>query len=391
MSCDGYWFASVFCTQMLFCHWGKELIPQTNETLAKRGNIEMSMSLWHQHVVAPTTKHVAEKHVIPTFARKALKIKTSLGDLNGAITLHVALLINAWKEMIQHCQRTSVGEKTLEEVKKWVGLMYETAQSNLFNAAPSRLKDKFHELFNAKLPSKNDSRGKQEHPYFSHEILYLRIAHMVFLYCKNTLESGFTNSKHATIKVTHSHMETWESFSGVLFRDLFSLEHGVPETDHFEFLKLPKEQFADAIGSNVSPSVAHLHVVVLHAIHKVVQENLAVSLRADWESEAPILEMCFPFAKTQFDVVYKKVFFNRRKQRNHYMKNRNPNKVYKPKQRYFFLRDRFIMGETSYYWATRTHAGRAAGEFQFVYPHIEDSRGQEESELSSDDLPEVTI
>jgi hypothetical protein len=376
LSAEGFWFASVFCTNMMFCHAGKESISESPQDLVKQGNFEMSVSLWHQHVLVPATIHVTQHHKMPSFAREALRYQNSLGSRNGAIVLHVCLLLHACKDILEQCRGKNVGKKTLEEVHNWFALMSETANSSLFNAAPESLKAKFKELLIEDLPSMEDSNGKQEHPYFSQEILFLRVAHMVYFYCKNNMDSGFPHTKYARIEVNDVDMKNWETLSGELFQHTFRLDSTEPDFDHFAFLKLPYDKLAETLVQSDSPSAAHAHVNVLHAIHEVVGNNFTNSLRSDWETEAPLLELFMPFAKTMFEEKYLPVFSNRKKQRTHYMKKRNEGKVYKPKQRYFFQNDRFIMGWESLYWKTRIARGRASGEFKFVYPESEESDDQ---------------
>jgi len=379
LSAEGYWFASVFCTNMMFCHLGKELISTSPQHLVKQGNLEMSMSVWHQHVLVPTTMYVTQHHEMPSFARTALQDHNALDSRNRVIALHVCLLLHASKEIIAQCQLKNVGVKTLEEVQKWFDLMSEMANSSLFDAAPESLKTKFQELLEDDIPNNEDSIGKQEYPYFCHEILFLRIAHMIFFYCKNNLESGFPNTRYASIQANDVDMKNWEELSGELFQHTFSLDRTSSDIEHYAFLNLPYDKLMVCIEQSDSPSAAHMHVNVLHAIHEVVGQNLSNSLRSDWETEAPILELFMPFAKTQFDEKYKPVFFNRKKQRTYYMKIRNQTKAYKPKQKYMFQRDKFMMGCESCYWKNKTGSGRATGEFQFVYPELEENTEREEN------------
>ena len=295
LSAEGYWFASVFCTNMMFCHLGKELISTSPQHLVKQGNLEMSMSVWHQHVLVPTTMYVTQHHEMPSFARTALQDHNALDSCNRVIALHVCLLLHASKEIIAQCQLKNVGVKTLEEVQKWFDLMSEMANSSLFDAAPESLKTKFQELLEDDIPNNEDSIGKQEYPYFCHEILFLRIAHMIFFYCKNNLESGFPNTRYASIQANDVDMKNWEELSGELFQHTFSLDRTSSDIEHYAFLNLPYDKLMVCIEQSDSPSAAHMHVNVLHAIHEVVGQNLSNSLRSDWETEAPILELFMPF------------------------------------------------------------------------------------------------
>ncbi len=378
LSAEGYWFASVFCTNMMFCHLGKQLISTSPERLVKQGNLEMSMSLWHQHVLVPTTRFVTEHHNIPSFARKALQEPNVLDSRNCAVALHVCLLLHASREIIEFCRLNDVGQITVEEVRKWFVLMSETTNSSLFKAAPDILKENLRECLEYDIPNEQDSVGKQEYPYFCHEILFLRIAHMIYFYCRNNIESGFPHSRFASIQVNGNHMTKWEEHSGELFQHTFSLDRTSSDIDHFSFLNLPFDKLVTCIEESDSPSIAHMHVNVLHAIHEVVGKNFYKSLRSDWEIEAPILELFMPFAKTRFDEEYKPVFYSRKKQRTNYMKNRNQEKAYKKKQKYPFQRDKFIMGCESYYWKNMSPSGRAMDEFKFVYPDLEDNQDAED-------------
>ena len=136
MSADGYWFASVFCTQMMLCHVqnGMDTKP------VQQGNLEMSLSVWHDHVLRPAAKYVTENHEIPSFAQKAIDTHRSYGQRNVAIALHISLLVHASKEILEQCTEQNVGPNTMKEVKKWFELMAETADSSLYRQAPARLK-----------------------------------------------------------------------------------------------------------------------------------------------------------------------------------------------------------------------------------------------------------
>jgi len=371
LSAEGYWFASVFCTNMMFCHLGKELISTSPQRFVKQGNLEMSMSLWHQHVIFPTTRFVTLQHKIPSFAQTALQEPSVLDSRNGAVALHVCLLLHASREIIEFCRLNDVGQKTLEEVRKWFVLMSEMTNSSIFKAAPDILKENFRENLEYDIPNEEGFIGKQEYPYFCHEILFLRIAHMIHFYCRHNIESGFPQSRFASIEVNDKDMTNWEELSGELFQHTFSLDRTSSDIDHFAFLNLPYDKLVTCIEQSDSPSAAHMHVNVLHSIHEVVGKNFYKSLRSDYEIEAPILELIMPFAKTRIDEKYKPVYFNRKKQRSFYMKNRNQAKAYKKKQRYIFQRDKFIMGCESCYWKNRSPSGRAMDEFRFVYPDLE--------------------
>ena len=368
LSADGLWFASVFCTHMMFCRALKELQIVCP---IKMGNIEMSMSVWHREVLIPITKFIAESHKMPSFAEKALSELESLGSFNGAITLHVCLLFHAGKEILQECRGNNVGPKTLEEVSKWFDLLSEIANSSLFAAAPPSLKAKFIKLLQEDLPSEKDAFGKQEHPYFFHDILFLRIAHMIFFYCRNNLLSGFANSKEAHIQVNRNDMEMWETLSCQIFQDTFNLNSGYDRIDGFAFINLGNEEVTHLIQDEIYPSPAHVHIDMLNYIREVVQTEFINSLQSDWNTDAPKLLHLLSVTEMRFEKNFKKVFHNRTKQRTWYMKNRKSKQKYKNKQRYAFQRDRFIMGCQSWYWKNRTAAGRAAGKFQFTYPDPE--------------------
>lgn len=310
LSAEGYWFASVFRTHMMFCQSGKELISTSPQSLVKEGNLEMSMSLWHQHVLIPTTKFVMHHHKIPTFAQMALEEQSVLDSRNCAVALHVGLLLHASRDITEFCSQNDVGQKTVEEVCKWFVVMSEITNSSLFKAAPEILKENFRELLDSDILNQEDSIGKQEYPYFCHEILFLRIAHMIYFYCKNNLESGFPHSRFASIQVNVNDMTNWEELSGELFQHTFSLDCTSSDIEHFAFLNLPYDKLITCIEQSDSPSATHMHVNVLHTIHVVVGKNFSKSLRSDWATEAPLLELFMPFAKTRFDDKYKPVFFN---------------------------------------------------------------------------------
>jgi hypothetical protein len=385
LSAEGCWFASVFCTQKMFNHVSDALPP---EMLVKQANLEMSMSVWHKHVVVPTTNYVTGRHTIPGFAEKALGRLKKLGPCNKAIALHLSLLIQAWKALIKACKETLVGPNTLDEIRNWISFMSITKDSSLFDATPPALRAQFLELFEVDLPRSVDSVGRQEHPHFSHEILFLQIAHMIWFYCKNNLNSDFPNIRDSSrLVVTHDNeMSEWERLSGELFQEIFSLDGAIEEWDHFEYIQLPYDMLHELVEKDDAPSVGHLHSFVLSAFHNFVQSNIYNSLPSQWQNEGPILQSVMIFSETKFVIKYKDVFKNRKSTRNHYMKNRTTAKEYKPKQRYYFQRDIFIMGLDSHHYKNTTDTGRAMSKFQFIYPASECITGvmDNDSEQTSD-------
>jgi hypothetical protein len=54
-------------------------------------------------------------------------------------------------------------------------------------------------------------------------------------------------------------MSKWESLSGELFKEIFSLDCFVTDSDYFSFLELPYQELEQCINSE-SPSVGHMHV-----------------------------------------------------------------------------------------------------------------------------------
>jgi len=383
LSVEGYWFASVFCTQKMFNHVSEALPP---EMLVKQKNLEMSMSVWHKHVLVPTTNYVSSQHKIPVFAKKALRELKKLGPCNKAIALHLSLLIQAWKALIKACKETLVGPHTLEEIRNWISFMSITKESTLFQAAPSVMRTQFLELFEVDLGRSVDSIGRQEHPHFSHEILFLQIAHMIFFYCKNNLNSDFPNVRDSSclVETQYNEMKEWETQSGELFQELFTLDGAIDEWDHFEYIQLPYDKLHELMEKNDAPSVGHLHSSVLSAFHSFVQSNIYNSLPSEWVKEGPNLQAVMSFSETKFDGKYKDVFKNRKGQRNHYMKKRTTTKKYKPKQKYYFQRDVFIMGLESYHYKNTTDTGKAMSKFQFIYPLSESINNGLEESLDTD-------
>ena len=66
------------------------------------------------------------------------------------------------------------------------------------------------------------------------------------------------------------------------------------------------------------------------------------------------------------------------------MKNRTTTKKYKPKQKYYFQRDVFIMGLESYHYKNTTDTGKAMSKFQFIYPFSESINNGLEESLDTD-------
>lgn len=371
LSAEGFWFASIFIVNMMFCHVGNDLISEHENKLIIEGNLEMSMSLWQQLVLIPTTMKITNKHKLAPFARAAIsdQLSSSSNDVD-IISFHICLLLHASMEILEKCSEKNVGPSTMAVVKKWFDLMSMTAKSSLFSEAKDSVKTEFKDLLDhleEDILDIEDSIGRQEHPYFSHEILFIRIAHMICFYCKNNLTAKFPSWRHAPIQANDNDMSKWESLSGELFKEIFSLDCFVTDSDYFSFLELPYQELEQCISSE-SPSVGHMHVKVLEAIHNYMQSHIKNSLKSDWESEAPEMEENNVIAYTFFCENYRSKFNGRKKQRTHYMKNRNPANQYKAKQKYLFHRDLFVMGTESYFFKGSIPNAKAIKKFQLDYP-----------------------
>lgn len=363
LSPEGYCLSSAFCTHMMLCHVFNEVPPNP----VQEGNLEMSLHLWHEKVLRPTLKHITERHQTPTFSKKAMEILSSYdGPGNRAILLHISLLHHASKEILEQCNKGNFGKKTLEEVKYWFQLMESTMKTPLFKKVPECFREAFAQTVDVHLPGNHQCDGKQEHPYFSHETLFLRISHMIFFYCKNNITNDFPNINiDVTIEVEDDEMLEWEALSGDMFFHLFDLCDGNTNANGFAIFELPYEELAQTIKAGESPSVGKLHIDVQSAIHKYVEENLKTSLQVDWVNEIESLTDFMAHAKHLFDEVYKDLFNNRKKQRTHYMKTRNQSVPYKSKQKYSFVRYVFLMGKKSPSFEAKDVRAKQKKEFQF--------------------------
>ena len=363
LSAEGYCLSSAFCTHMMLCHVFNEVPPNP----VQEGNLEMSLHLWHEKVLRPTVKHITERHQIPTFAQKAMEILSLYeGPGNRAILLHISLLHHASKEILEQCNRGNFGKKTLEEVKYWFQLMKFTTKTPFFKEVPESFRKAFAQTVHVHLPGNHQCDGKQEHPYFSHETLFVRISHMIFFYCKNNITNDFPNINiDATIEVEDDKMLEWEKLSGDMFFHLFDLHDGNTDANGFAMFELPYDELAQTIKAGESPSVGKLHIDVQCAIHKYVEENLKTSLQVDWVDELESLSDCMAHAKHLFDQKYKARFSNRKKQRTQYMKTRNQSVTYKSKQKYSFMRYVFLMGGKSTFFEAKHVRAKQKKEFQF--------------------------
>ena len=363
LSAEGYCLSSAFCTHMMLCHVFNEVTPNP----VQEGNLEMSLHLWHEKVLRPTVKHITERHQIPTFAQKAMEILSLYeGPGNRAILLHISLLHHASKEILEQCNKGNFGKKTLQEVKYWFQIMESTMNIPNFSKVPECFREAFEQTVHAHLPGIRQCDGKQEHPYFSHETLFLHISHMVFFYCKNNITNDFPNINiGVTIEVEDEEMFEWERLSGDMFVEIFDLKDGYTNTNGFAIFELPYEELAQTILAGESPSVGKLHVDVQLAIHKYVEENLKTSCPLDWVNEIESLTDFMAHAKHLFDEKYKALFNNRKKQRTHYMKKRNQSVTYKSKQKYSFMRYVFLMGGKSTFFEAKHVRAKQKKEFQF--------------------------
>jgi len=410
LSAEGYWFASVFCINMMFCHIGadpnnnnnNESNPNNNNNNESESGIDpamqqmylkMSMAAWHECVLIPMAKEITKQHKIPPFAEKALKDVNHFSSCNTAIALHMSLLFHASTALIKQCRKKMVGHQTLEEIEKWFQLISQTASSDLFKAAPDGLKGELQKLIKVKLPTKKDCNGRQEHPHFSHEILFIQIAHMIWMYCKNNLNSDFPhlssrdNPNVTGIVVDDSYMTTWERLSGRLLEDIFCLNDFNVDSIHFDFLDLPYEELIQEMDDKIRPSVGKWHEEVLNLIFKTVQRNIMCSVPSEYHTEDEKLINMLKRAE-EFKKQYTDVLKNRTKQRTHFLKNRKTQKKYKSIPKHHYQRDRFIMGRQSYFVKNATiitPQGKKRSHYEFVYPEYVDAPAEESEESSSEE------
>ena len=165
-----FWVSTVFGTKMMLLWLGKlwqETCP------IKLSNFDKRVSSWHTKSLIPLTKLFTEKHKLPIFAVKAVDAASNLGfDLDVPKCLHILLLQEASKEILDIWGKGAVGKDTAKKVSEWFTLMASVVKNRLFNDVQDLMdtEDFFGVL---ELYQVNSHRIKSilpEHPFFDPQI-----------------------------------------------------------------------------------------------------------------------------------------------------------------------------------------------------------------------------
>jgi hypothetical protein len=337
------------------------------------GNLVKRVSIWHKYSLTPAMKDISEKHEVPLFAKQV--VQEFLKGNPHPVSLHIHLLCNASKHIEIQCEQ-GVGLNTSRRVKKWIKMMKKTKESVLFDNASEEVKTKFSQsLQRLDWSVRNGPRTEEEHPFFNHEVLFIKVAHMVYFYVRSNEDKRIPHTIYATVTVDEREMGIWENLSGILLEKILKTNsHVLGVTDEStvailpftHIIELPYQELKEEIMENRIPAVDKLHKCVMTAMCSALQKiTVEYDLQLVDQLEDQLNDLRDLFATAHANNEYaKKVSNNREKNRRSDLRKQNKQRTYTPRDPTFFQRDIFIMGNLSAYYKVCTPIGRAAKLFR---------------------------
>ena len=272
-----FWFSTVFGTKMMLLRisklW-KETCP------IKLSNFDKRVSSWHTKSLIPLTKHFTEKYKLPIFAVKAVDAASNLDfDLDVPKCLHILLLQEASKEILDIWGKGAVGEDTAKKVSEWFTLMESVVESRLFGDVQDLIET---EDFLGVLESYSVNKDRiksalSERPFFDPQTLFIMVAHMVYMCTQCTQHGGLSSIKTTKLSSSEEDIDKWEEVSGSMFADIFRVdEHQMKknwEDEDWTIFALPYKSMKEATLRLVIPSPATMHDSVIQAMMAQFQKK----------------------------------------------------------------------------------------------------------------------
>lgn len=375
---EALFLASVMGAKMMLRSrgWSGESDPQ------KLGLLEKRISVWSQEVIIRELDVIVKKHKMPEFASEVVKNS----DFTSPALLHMRLLINASKHLIELCH-TGLGTQTMKKMEDWFGMMKTTRNSRLCDLCPQSVKNDINHVIrdfrHFEFASDSDANtGRPEYPYFDPHSLYIQVAYMVYFYTNsNEKARPPCTTVGAKTHMRKKLMYDWEYLSGELFDGIFGIySHGLHIADepvttdhHFSSIKLPYTELRNLVMGDDDnpnpdgvPSVLELHNTVMRTMScKLVDiSTLQPSSRGRWRNQIYQWTMLCAKATSNGVKISKSKTQNRESVLRNYVKSRTSTKPYTPRCPDYFERDIHIMGPlSSLYYTNFDPVGKVAKQF----------------------------
>ncbi len=322
------------------------------------------MSCWSELVVVPMTKKIVERHKVPPIFKEILEKGMEQHLSNGNLTcgLHLYMLVKASNHLLDKII-DGVGPTTGKEIQEWLEVMKQIKEdrNKIFKNAGEEVKKEFctmlqryHDI------SPNISFDHvEEHPFFNHQMVFLHIAHLVYLYSKNVMDRTIPHKKNAKLCPTVQEMLLWENHCGRLCKVMFDLEsHGLLLLDSVltrdkkfcNGINLPYSLYyvdRTLLSKDRLPSVSNMHKKVIQVFKNYCTNFSTSDILSQWEHESHVLHTYLQKSCEYIDA-QKKKFSNRQKVQRSLMNKKKEGSYYCPKiPQEFWQRDIFLLGSYS--------------------------------------------
>ena len=274
------WVCSVLGTKLMLLRFGnqwQESCPILRSNFAKR------VSDWHSKCLIPWTKAYTEDQNLPNFAIKAMEAMSELGsDSQCPKCLHIVLLLEASKEILDIWGRGTVCNDTAKKVGEWFALMQSVAESSLFDDVSFEVNVAFLDVLQTyQFSTPTVKSNGPERIFFKPKMVFIQVAHLVYMCTASHQPGGLPSDKYAKLESSEEAMDNWEERSGSMFGCIFKVkEHGLEKSwDGEEWLdfNLPYPKLEEVLLLNKVPSPAVIHGLVIQAMQAQVQTRITWS------------------------------------------------------------------------------------------------------------------
>ena len=361
LSAERIWLSSIYATKAMFIKCDR-YSPFDSEKL--KSDFIRLMSCWSEKVVVPITKNIVKMHQVPTIFKEILEgdIEQHLSNGNLTCGLHLYMLVIASNHLLKKI-KDGVGPTTGMEIQEWLEVMKQIKENKnkIFKAAGEKVKKEFCTMLQNyhELSSNISFDHVEEHPFFNHQMVFLHIAHLVYMYSRNVMGRTIPHKKKAKLCPTVEEMLLWENHCSNLCNSLFDLNsHGLllfdnspPRDQKFcNGIILPYSLYSidtEFLLGNKFPSVSNMHKKVIEVFKNYCTKISTNDIISQWDTESSLLHIYFQKSCEYIDA-QKQTFSNRQKAQRSLMKKKKEGSYYCPKiPQEFWQRDIFLLGRYS--------------------------------------------
>ncbi len=361
LSAERVFFSSIYATKAMFIKCDRYSLFHSDKL---KSDFIRLMSCWSELVVVPMTKKIVKYHTVPTIFKEILKkdIEQHLSNGNLTCGLHLYMLVKASNHLIKKIV-DGVGPTTGKEIQEWLEVMKKIKEdkNKIFKSAGDKVKEEFCTMLQKyhELSSNISFDHVEEHPFFNHQMVFLHIAHLVYMYSKNVMDRTIPHKKNAKLCPTVQEMLLWENHCGRLCKVMFDLDsHGLlllnsgltRDKKFCNGINLPYSLYyvdRKLLSKDRLPSVSNMHKKVIEVFKNYCTNLCTSDIISQWEYESCVLHTYFQKSCEYIDV-QKQKFSNRQKVQRSLMKKKKEGSYYCPKiPQEFWQRDIFLLGSYS--------------------------------------------